>query len=232
MSLEGMTVAVTGAYGNLGRAVAAKLAAEGAGLVLVGRNAGALEAAFPGDDAKRIKVAADLLDEAATVGALHAAAARFGGIDGLCAIAGGFEMGTAVHETPTEAWTRMFDLNVRTLLSSARAVVPGMVAHGRGRIVTVGALGALKGSARMAPYAAAKSSVMRITEAMAAELGPSGVAVNCVMPSTIDTPQNRAAMPKADPRKWAAPEDIAATIAFLLSPAASAVNGALIPVTG
>lgn len=232
MSLRGMTVAITGAYGNLGRAVAAKLAAQGADLLVLGRRADALQDAFPGDEAKRMKIAVDLLDEAATAAAFRAAADRFGAVDGLCAIAGGFDMGTPVHETPAEAWERMLDLNVRTLLSCVRAVVPGMVERGRGRIVTIGALGAVKGSAKMGAYAAAKSSVMRITEAMAAELGPSGITVNCVMPAIIDTPQNRAAMPKADASKWVATEDIAATIAFLLSPAASAINGALIPVTG
>jgi NAD(P)-dependent dehydrogenase (short-subunit alcohol dehydrogenase family) len=230
--LDGMTVAVTGAYGNLGKAVAARLATDGANLILVGRRQDALDAAFPGEEPKRVKVAVDLLDEAATAEAFRAAAARFGGIDGLCAIAGGFDMGTSVHETPAEAWERMFDLNVRTLLSSVRAIVPAMVERGRGRIVTIGAQGAMRGGAKMGPYAAAKSSVMRITESMAAELGPSGVTANCVMPSIIDTPENRKAMPKADPAKWVGPEDIAATIAFLLSPAANAVNGALIPVTG
>lgn len=230
--LDGMTVAVTGAYGNLGKAVAARLAADGANLILVGRRQDALDAAFPGDEPNRVKVAVDLLDEAATAKALATAGQRFGGIDGLCAIAGGFNMGTAVHETPAEAWELMFDLNVRTLLNSVRAAVPGMVERGHGRVVTIGAQGAMKGGAKMGPYAAAKSSVMRITELMAAELGALGVTANCVMPSIIDTPENRKAMPKADPAKWVEPEDIAATIAFLLSPAANAVNGALIPVTG
>lgn len=232
MSLDGMTIVVTGAYGNLGRAVAAKLETEGAKMVLAGRKREALDEAFPGETPKRIKVAVDLMDEAATVEALAAAARQFGPINGLCAIAGGFDMGTPVHETPAEAWARMFDLNVRTLLSSVKAVVPGMIEHGHGRIVTIGALGAVKGGAKMAPYAVAKSSVMRITEAMAAELAASGITVNCVMPSIVDTPENRKAMPKADPSKWVSPDDIAATIAFLMSPSANAVNGALIPVTG
>jgi NAD(P)-dependent dehydrogenase (short-subunit alcohol dehydrogenase family) len=230
MSLDGKTVVVTGAYGNLGQAVAARLASQGARLVLVGRSANSLDAAFPGEDAGRLNVAVDLVDQAATDAALNAAAERLGAIDGLCAIAGGFAVGKLVHEMPAAHWQAMFDLNVATLLNAVHAVVPGMMARGYGRIVTVGAGGALKAGARMAAYAAAKSSVMRITEAMAAELRPSGISANCVLPSVIDTPENRAAMPKADPSKWVAPEDIAATIAFLVSPEARAVNGAMVAV--
>lgn len=230
MSLEGLTIAITGTYGNLGRAVAARLSDEGARLVLVGRRSDALDEAFPGDSGDRMKLAVDLTDEAATVAAFRTASERFGAIDGLCAIAGGFKMGKPVHEMPQEHWREIFDLNVTTLLNCVRAVVPGMVERGYGRIVTVGASAGLKGGARMAAYAAAKSSVMRLTESMAAELGRSGVAANCILPSVIDTPDNRAAMPKADPSKWTSPEDIAATIAFLVSPGAKAVNGAMVAV--
>ncbi len=232
MTLKAMTIVVTGAYGNLGRAVAAKLGAEGTNLVLIGRRADALDEAFPGEAKTRRKVAVDLLDERATIAAFRAAAKHFGGLDGLCAIAGGFNMGPAVHETSAKFWQEMADSNVTTLLNSAKACVPHILKRGGGAVVTVGANGALRGSAKMAAYCAAKSSVMRITESMAAELGPSGIRVNCVLPGTIDTPQNRKAMPKADPGKWVGPEDIAQTIAFLLSPSAKAINGALVPVLG
>ena len=230
MLLDGMTIALTGDYGNLGRAVAAKLAAEGARLVLVGRRSDALDAAFPGENPQRMKLAVDLADETATHAAFRSAIERFGAVDGLCAIAGGFKMGKPVHEMPQDHWRAMFDLNVTTLLNSVRAVVPDMMERGRGRIVTVGAGAGLKGGAKMAAYAAAKASVMRITESIAAELGRSGIAANCILPSVIDTPDNRAAMPKADQSRRTSTDDIAATIAFLVSPEAQAVNGAMVAV--
>jgi NAD(P)-dependent dehydrogenase (short-subunit alcohol dehydrogenase family) len=136
-----------------------------------------------------------------------------------------------VHATGDEVWTRMFDLNVCTLLNSVRAGAPGMIECGRGKIVNVGATGGLAGQAGMAAYSAAKSAVIRITESMAAELKRKGINVNCVLPSIIDTPQNRAAMPKADPSHWVAPVDLASVILFLASDEARAVHGAALPVT-
>jgi NAD(P)-dependent dehydrogenase (short-subunit alcohol dehydrogenase family) len=106
-----------------------------------------------------------------------------------------------------------------------------MIERGRGKIVNVGATGGLAGQAGMAAYSAAKSAVIRITESMAAELKRKGINVNCVLPSIIDTPQNRAAMPKADPSHWVAPVDLASVILFLASDEARAVHGAALPVT-
>jgi NAD(P)-dependent dehydrogenase (short-subunit alcohol dehydrogenase family) len=118
------------------------------------------------------------------------------------------------------------------LLHAVQAVVPGMVVRGRGKVVNVGAQAALRGAGQMGAYAAAKSEVLRLTESMAAELRGHGINVNCVLPSIIDTPENRAAMPKADPARWVAPAQLAEVIAFLASDAASAVHGALVPVVG
>ena len=141
-------------------------------------------------------------------------------------------MGAPVHTTPDSDWNFMFDVNARTLLHAARAVVPRMLAGGGGKIVNVGAFSAQKGTANMGAYIAAKSAVIRLTESMAAELREQSINVNCVLPTTIDTPENRSAMPKADPRKWVSPEDLANVIVFLASPAARAIHGAAIPVTG
>lgn len=141
-------------------------------------------------------------------------------------------MGEPVHETPAEVWELMLGLNTQTLLSVVKALVPGMIAQGEGRVVTVGAAAARSGVAGMGAYTASKSMVMRLTEAMAAELAGKGVTVNAVLPSIIDTPQNREAMPGADPGKWIEPKDLAAIVTFLASPEARAVNGALLPVTG
>ena len=225
-------VLITGASGNLGRAVAAAFAARGANLALLDRDRAHLDAAFGGESDRRMLVAADLLDAAAVEAAAAAVVARFGCIDALCNIAGGFRMGTPVHATSDADWNFLFDLNVRTVLHTARAVVPRMLAAGRGRIVNVGAFAAQKGAADMGAYVASKSAVIRLTETMAAELRDRGINVNCVLPTIIDTPENRKAMPGADPSRWVAPADLASVIAFLASDAARAVHGAAVPVTG
>ena len=225
-------VAITGAAGNLGRAVAARFASEDATLVVIDRDAeraAALAGELPGD---HLGIAVDLLDAAVVKTALASAAGRIGTIDVAVALAGGFDMGPPVHETEAEAWERMHRLNIGTLLPLLAAVTPGMIAQGSGKIVTVGAHAALKGVAGMGAYCAAKSAVMRATESASAELRGKGINVNCVLPTILDTPQNRAAMPKADPGKWVALDDLAAAIAFLASDDARAVHGALLPVTG
>ena len=223
---------ITGAAGNLGKAVAAAFSAAGAELVLVDRSADLLQAAFGQEGASRMFVPTDLLDAAQAKAALDIAVARFGRVDVLCNLAGGFRMGEAVHETSDATWDFLLDLNARTLLNMARAVVPHMLARGSGKIVNVGAFAAQRGVAQMGAYTAAKSSVIRLTEAMAAELRERGINVNCVLPTIIDTPENRAAMPDADPARWVAPADLAGVIVFLASDAARAVHGAAVPVTG
>src|SRR6185437_10984476 len=147
-------------------------------------------------------------------------------------IAGGFRMGEPVHETSDETWQFLFDLNAKSVLDMARAVVPKMLERRRGCIVNVAAHAALKASANMGAYVASKSVVIRLTEAMSAELRAHGINVNCVLPTTLDTPQNRQAMPSVDPARWVAPADLASIIAFLASPAARALHGAAIPVSG
>jgi len=225
------TVVVTGASGNLGRAVANAFAQRGANLVLVARHREALARYLGGEDPRRLFVAADLAAQDGAKAVADAARARFGRIDVLCNLAGGFRM-AAVHETSDEAWQFLFDLNVKTVLDMARAVVPSMLAAGHGCIVNVAAYAALRASANMGAYAAAKSAVVRLTEAMSAELREHGINVNCVLPTVIDTPENRRAMPHADPSRWVSPADLAGIIAFLASPAARAIHGAAIPVTG
>lgn len=232
MSVEIRTVLVTGAAGNLGRAVAAGFAAQGANLVLVDRTRDHLHAAFGDGDPRRLLMPADLLDAAQVGATLQAAVGQFGRVDVLCNLAGGFRMGEAVHETSDDTWNFLANLNDRTLLNMVRAVVPHMIERGGGKIVNVAAFAAQHGTARMGAYSASKSSVIRLTEAMAAELRERNINVNCVLPTIIDTPENRAAMPQADPSRWVAPNDLAAVIVFLASDAARAVHGAALPVTG
>jgi NAD(P)-dependent dehydrogenase (short-subunit alcohol dehydrogenase family) len=231
MNFSNHTVIVTGAAGNLGKAVANAFADLGANLVLVDLKRESLTAAFASENAQRQFAPANLLEMAGAAGLVQAALARFGRIDVLCNIAGGFRMGETVHETTDENWNFLFDINTRTLLHAVRAVVPHMVAAGGGKIVNVGAFAAQKGVAQMGAYTASKGAVIRMTEAMAGELREKNINVNCVLPSIIDTPDNRAAMPKADPAKWVSPADLANVIVFLASEAARAVHGAAVPVT-
>jgi NAD(P)-dependent dehydrogenase (short-subunit alcohol dehydrogenase family) len=232
MDFENQTVLVTGAAGNLGRAVATAFAERGGRLVLLDQRRDLLERTFGAETDRRRFAPTDLLDQSQVTATVAAAAERFGRIDVLCNLAGGFRMGEPVHETSDASWSFLFDINTRTLLHTVRAVVPHMLLRGGGRIVNVGAFAAQRGVAQMGAYCAAKSTVIRLTEAMAAELRERGINVNCVLPTVIDTPENRAAMPDADPARWVAPGDLANAILFLASPAARAIHGAALPVTG
>jgi len=228
MRFDDKVVMITGAAGNLGQAVAAAFGAAGATLVLLDLDAQRLQAAQPGALCR----ATDLLDAASVERAVDAAVTRFGRIDVLCNLAGGFRMGPPVHETSDELWGSMMDLNARSVVQMARAVVPRMLRAGTGRIVNVAAMAGLGGKAGMAAYCASKSATMRLTESMDSELREQGINVNCVMPSIIDTPQNRAAMPNTDPSRWVEPAALAAVILFLASEQARAIHGAAIPVVG
>lgn len=232
MSAVARTVMITGAAGHLGRAVAAAASAEGARLVLVDLRREALEQAYGPDDEKHLLAPVNLLEQTQVDQVAKQAVERFGRIDVLCNLAGGFRMGETVHETTDVTWDFLHDINARTLLHAVRSVVPHMLAAGGGKIVNVGAYSAQRGLAQMGAYTAAKSTVIRLTEAMAAELREKGINVNCVLPTIIDTPDNRAAMPDADAARWVRPEELAEVIVFLASDAARAVHGAAVPVCG
>lgn len=225
------TVLITGAAGQLGAAVAQAFHARGARLVLLDKDAAALQRQF-GGVAGAVLVGADLLDKAQTAARVGEALAQAGRIHALCHVAGGFRMGEAVHETSGATWDFMLGLNAGSFLNVAAAVVPHLVAQGGGKVVAVGAAAALKGGAQMGAYSASKSALIRLTESMSAELRDQNVNVNCVLPSIIDTPDNRAAMPDADVSRWVTPAALADVIVFLASDAARAIHGAAIPVTG
>jgi NAD(P)-dependent dehydrogenase (short-subunit alcohol dehydrogenase family) len=232
MNFSNRTVLVTGAAGNLGQAVVAAFAGLDANLALLDRDQQSLERTFGAQGDSRLFLPTDLLDQEQVNAAVLTASERFARIDVLCHIAGGFRMGEPVHQTSDENWNFLFDLNARTMLHAVRAVVPRMIAGGGGKIVSVAAFAAQKGVGRMGAYCASKDAVIRLTEAMAAELREKNINVNCVLPTIIDTPANRAAMPDADPARWVAPQDLASAIVFLASDAARAIHGAALPVTG
>ncbi len=219
------TLVITGGHGVLGRAVTAAARADGLNVAVIDHARGQ---AVP-DGALELG-GVDLTDPAATQAAMAAAAERFGRLDALLNIAGGFIWQTADDAEP--AWDRMFALNLTTALNASRAALPYLKASPDGRIVNVGANGALKAAAGMGAYAASKAGVHRLTESLAEELKASSVTVNAVLPSILDTPQNRADMPDADPAKWVQPADLARVMLFLASPESRAITGALIPVTG
>ena len=214
---NGKRVVVTGAAGVAGRAVAQ--AFHDAGATVWGIDVLA-------DEAPWRTIVADLIDPKSAQAAIEEA----GAIDVLANIAGGFTMGDEIADTSDETWDFMLNLNARTALNTCRAAVPGMVAQGSGKIVNIGARGALRGAAAMGAYIASKSVVIRLTETLADELKHKGVNVNCILPSIIDTPRNRTDMPTANFNHWVPPEQIAGVVLFLASPAANCIHGAAIPV--
>ena len=219
VDLDGRHLLITGAEGALGSAVADRALELGARLTLV-------DLKTPRGDAEANCIALNLMDADAVATALRAA----GPFDGVLHVAGGFDMGPTVHDMSADALGAMVALNVTTLHNLVRAVVPQMEERPGSAIVTVGAYNALSGKPNMGAYCAAKSMVMRLSESMAAELGPKGIRVNCVLPGIIDTPANRASMPDADRSGWTSPQAVADAMLFLCSPQARAINGALVPV--
>ncbi|MGB0218915.1 MAG: SDR family NAD(P)-dependent oxidoreductase [Sinimarinibacterium flocculans] len=221
--LDKKVVVVTGALGVLGRAVAEAATAAGAQVVAVDRVDGTPPtgaASWP---------ALDLGNAQQTQQAMAAIAERHGRIDALVNVAGGFRWET-VADGSIDTWDQLYGLNVRTAVNACRAVLPHLPTGGR--IVNIGAAGAVKAAAGMGAYAASKAGVARLTEALAEELKPRDITVNAVLPSIIDTPTNRADMPDADAARWVSPQALADVIVFLLGPRAAAVTGALVPVTG
>lgn len=200
-------VLITGAAGALGRAVAQRFERDGAQRVLVDRDE------------------VDITDEAAVAAMVQGVIARFGRIDALVHVAGGFEMGEGVDALSRASWDRMMDLNAWSFVALAKAIVPAMKHQGGGRIVAVSAAAASGGQTLKGAYIASKSALQRLVETLAAELNGSGISVNSVAPTTLDTPANRAAMPDADRSAWVGLEAAADAIAFLASPAGAAVHG-------
>jgi NAD(P)-dependent dehydrogenase (short-subunit alcohol dehydrogenase family) len=217
-------VVVTGAFGHAGGAVAWAAKAAGARVAVIGHGDPP-----PGLDFDHVEARVDLTDSGQARAALDAIAARLGPIDALLNIAGGFEMQKL--EAGTDVWDRMFAMNVTTTLNATAAALPRLRAPG-GSVVNIAAAAAGRAGPGMGPYAAAKAAVLRLTESLAEEQKSRGVRVNAVSPTTLDTPDNRAAMPKSDPAKWVKLEELAGVMLFLASDAASGVTGADVRIAG
>jgi NAD(P)-dependent dehydrogenase (short-subunit alcohol dehydrogenase family) len=217
--LENLAVVITGALGGLGRTVCAVAESQGARVIR-------LDIAC--DESLTDCHAVDLTNVDATRELIQS----LGPFDSLVNLAGGFAMGAESWDSSDEQWDLMFSLNVSTMRNAIKAAVPILLEQQAGSIVNVGAFGAREGQGLMGAYCGSKSVVMRLTETLAEELKTKGINVNAVLPAVIDTQANRAAMPDADPADWVSPDDLASVICFLLSPAAKAVHGALLPVRG
>lgn len=233
--LTGKVAWVPGATGGVGPAVVKDLADAGAIVLASARDAAAVAAlaAKHGIPADRfLALPVDLTDESAVQTAVAAGVARFGRIDILAAVAGTWRGGATVAETEPATLDLLWRVNVQTAFNACRAVLPHMTSQGWGRIVTFGARAATTGQAKSGAYAASKAAVLALTQSIAAEVRADGVTANTLLMSTVDTPDNRAAMPEADWSKWVQPEQIAAAVRFLCSDAAAALSGAAVPLYG
>lgn len=234
-SISGKVVLITGATGNLGSAVATAFQEAGARMILVGSSAESLSHTFEdlsGSPDYLLIGDVDLTNEDDVKEIVRSAYQRFGHIDVLVNTVGTFRGGKTVHEEEMQTWDFLFKINLNTTLFTCRAVIPYMIQQNSGRIINTASRSALLGSAGYAAYSASKSAVIRLTESLAKELSDHNVNVNCIVPGTIDTPQNRQDMPDADHSRWVDPAAIADVVLFLASDAARAVTGAAIPVYG
>ncbi len=220
------SVIVTGGFGVLGNAVAEAFARQGDKVARIDFAPSARSALAGALDIGGV----DLADGDSTTAALAKVVAAHGGIDVLVNVAGGFTWET-LGDGSIDSWARMQAMNLMTAATITQLALPELTKAEAGRIVNIGAGAAIKAGMGMGAYAASKSGVHRLTEALAEELAGTGVTVNAVLPSIIDTPTNRADMPNEDFSKWVQPAAIADAILFLASPAARAITGALIPVT-
>jgi NAD(P)-dependent dehydrogenase (short-subunit alcohol dehydrogenase family) len=236
LDISSHAAVITGATGNLGAAVVRAYLVRGTHVAAAVRDAAkgeALRAALEdvaGDDSnpRLLLIDADPADAAAMDALVERVLRAWGRIDILNNLAGLFKGGPALD---TGLMRELWDTNVLTAVTAAAACLRPMRARGYGRIVSVSAIGALKGGRNNAAYAMSKGALIRWTESLAAEVKGEGITVNAVMPTTIDHPVNRAQMPKADPKLWPSPDEVANVILFLSSRESSGVNGAAIPIT-
>jgi len=236
LDLSARAAVITGATGNLGHAVVRAFLERGAHVALPVRDATKAEelramlGSLTGtaDDPHLVVETADIADRAAMDAFVEHVMRAWGRLDILANLAGGYGGGSAIDH---DAMARLWEQNVHTVVNATASCLRPMRARGYGRICTVSAYAALRGRKGGAPYAMAKGALLRWTEALAEEVKGEGITANAVLPSTIDHPVNRANMPKADPKTWVSPTELASVIVFLCSDEASGITGAAIPVT-
>jgi NAD(P)-dependent dehydrogenase (short-subunit alcohol dehydrogenase family) len=223
-SLRDRLFVVTGGFGAAGGAAARMARSRGAKVAVI-------DFGDPptGLDYDHVEARVDLADPAQAGAVMQSIAGRLGPIDSLVNVAGGFDMQTL--EAGADVWERMFRINLMTAVQATRAALPHLKAPG-GAVVNIAAAAAGRAGAGMGPFAASKAGVLRFSESVAEELKPRGIRVNAISPTTLDTPANRAAMPKADPGKWATTDELAELVLFLGSDAASGVTGAEVRLAG
>lgn len=232
---QGTVSLVAGGTGGLGSAVSQALLDEGATVIVTYRRQQPFDELAGASTANRARLEGhrvDVTDEAATLQLVEDIVARHRRLDALVNTVGGYSGGTKLWEIDKQELDRLLALNLRSGYVLARAVVPAMLRQASGTIVNIAAKAALDRPAGAAAYAASKAAALALMDSLAAELAGTGVRVNSVLPSTIDTAANRRAMPKADFSKWASPEAIARVILFLCSDDARVIHGAAIPVHG
>jgi NAD(P)-dependent dehydrogenase (short-subunit alcohol dehydrogenase family) len=222
---------VTGGTGALGRAVVQALLAAGTKVAVPYTRTGGWDSLREacGPEAALFGGVADVADPSAARAFVDEAAAWLGVLDGVAALAGAYAGSGTLEAAPVEEWDGMLRTNLGTAYGICRAALPHLLRQG-GSVVTVGSRLAETGGAGAAGYVASKSAVATLTRALALENRDRGVRFNCIAPGTIDTPDNRRAMPRADFSRWTAPEAIARVVVFLLSPASAPITGALVPV--
>lgn len=223
-TIEPMNVLITGASGGLGSAVVRAFVESGAAVYGVDR-------AWRETPARCTTISADLTTAAGCNGAVKAVL-EHGPLDALVHLLGGFSGGRPVAETDIETWDRMINLNVRSAFLMFHAALPSMLSNGRGRILAIGSRVAVEPVATLSAYGVSKAGLVALIRTLALELKDTGITANAVLPSTIDTPGNRAAMPNADFSKWVKPESIASLLVWLASDEAADVSGAVIPIYG
>ena len=221
MDMKGKVVLITGGAGALGQTVVPAFVSTGASVILGDLN----PVQMPGVTALK----ADFADPTQVRSLVDEVIRTSGRLDVLINLVGGFATGRLI-ETDVSLWQRMLNMNLTSAFLLSQAVLPSMLQGGQGRIVHIAARAALEPFSGAAAYIVSKAGLVGLIRTLSSELAGSGVTVNAVLPSTIDTPANRRAMPTADPSKWARPDSIAQTLTFLASDAASQINGALIPI--
>ena len=234
-SKNGLTrkvIVVTGPAGNLGSAVVNKFNLEGYSLVLLDRHPDRIRARYPSleeSDDHLLLPGVDLTDQGQVQSAVEFGLETFKRIDCLVHTTGGFQMGELVHEISSEKWEQMMDINVKTLLNITKSIIPIMINQKDGIIVTIGAKPSLQGKKKMGSYSAAKAAVLRLTESIAAEGKSEGLTARCIIPGTIDTPQNRQAMPAANTSNWIKPDYMADIIHQICSKQYLMNDGVIVP---